>query len=318
MAPSVYFETAAHYFVSAHKRALPQGQKLLSLPTSLDKEMTINPNFRSLKRRGEHVINALKLWHEFGAQNQIPRFDLEVTEHTIQKRKSSSPFQTVFSHDLDAVVLELRAGVLSGEDAADRIEQLQARVDEKLIGRRPIPNHLPSHKNIYLGVVALAILGSPPSGVTVSDALIMDLASPVDCSDYIKISKSRLTSALNCLGLISPNEQYRIQDIINLLWKESQPDRDLKLGVDNNTKNSSETDLVELGLIKLALFGISLNQPVSRYCLPCSGSKPKYSEKSWTTKSKMKRTSGELVRHDAEECPLCRNVLVKCPHSVYM
>ena len=224
MAPSVYFETAAHYFVSAHKRALPQGQKLLSLPTSLDKEMTINPNFRSLKRRGEHVINALKLWHEFGAQNQIPRFDLEVTEHTIQKRKRSSPFQTVFSQDLDAVVLELRAGVLSGEDAADRIEQLQARVDEKLIGRRPIPNHLPSHKNIYLGVVALAILGSPPSGVTVSDgeietpftpvfimsfwtsltnvhshylsALIMDLASPVDCSDYIKISKSRVSLML--------------------------------------------------------------------------------------------------------------------------
>ena len=172
MAPSVYFETAAHYFVAAHKRALPQGQKLLSIPTSLDKEMIVNPNFRSLKRRGEHVINALKLWHEFGVQNQLPRFGVEAPEHRIQKRESSSPFQTVFAQDLDAVVLELREGVLSGEAAADRIEQLQARVDEKLIGRRPIPNHLPSHRNVYLGVVALAILGSPPSGVTVSDGEI--------------------------------------------------------------------------------------------------------------------------------------------------
>lgn len=76
-----------------------------------------------------------------------------------------------------------------------------------------------------------------------------------------------------------------------------------------------ETDLIELGLLKLALFGVSLNQP-SKFCLPCRN-KPVYSEESWTTKSKMKRTSGELVRHELDKCPLCQNV-ADCSHSVYI
>ena len=193
MAPSVFFENASHYFVSAHRRALPQGQKLLSLPTPLNKEVIINPNFRSLKRRGEHVINALRIWHEFGAKNRIPRFEVEASQHeTIDKREKNSPFQTVYSNDLDTIVRDLRAGTLSAASAADKIELLQRRIDEKLIGRRPIPNHLPSHRNVYVGIVALAILGSPPSGVTVSDAMVMDVAAPVDSSDFILISKSRV------------------------------------------------------------------------------------------------------------------------------
>lgn len=199
MAPSVFFETASHYYTSAHKRALPQGQKLLSLPVSLDREMIVNPNFRSLKRRGEHVVNALKLWHEFGAKNQIPRFEVDPSQHLKgRKSDSSSPFRTVYAQDLDMIVRDLRAGKLSTSSAADRIELLQTRVNDKLIGRRPIPNHLPSHKIVYMGAVALAIMGSPPSGVTVSDALIMDLAAPVESSDFIMISKSRV-SDYDCL-----------------------------------------------------------------------------------------------------------------------
>lgn len=195
MAPSVFFETASHYYTSAHKRALPQGQKLLSLPVPLSKEMIVNPNFRSLKRRGEHIINALKLWYEFGAKNQIPRSEVESSRRqTTRKNNSSSAFRTVYAQDLDTIVQDLRSGKLSTASAADRIELLQARVNEKLIGRRPIPNHLPSHKNVYLGVVALAILGSPPSGATVSDALVMDLAAPVESSDFILISKSRVSA----------------------------------------------------------------------------------------------------------------------------
>ena len=193
MAPSVFFETVSHYFVCAHRRGLPQGQKLLSLPTPLDKEMIVNPNFRSLKRRGECVINALRLWHEFGAKNKIPRFEEESLQHaTMHKRQNNSPFQTVYAQDLNTIVRDLRAGTLSAASAADKIELLQCRTDEKLIGRRPIPNHLPSHKNVYIGIVALAILGSPPSGVTVSDAMAMDVAAPVDSSDFILISKSRV------------------------------------------------------------------------------------------------------------------------------
>jgi hypothetical protein len=204
MPPSVFFDTCSHYYTSAHKRALPQGQKLLSLPTSLNKELIVNPNFRNLKRRGEHVVNALRLWHEFGAKNQIPRFEVEATKHlTMHKRDNNSPFRTVYAQDLDTIVHDLRTGRLSAASAADRIELLQCRVDEKLIGRRPIPNHLPSHKNVYLGIVALAVLGAAPSGVTASDALIMDLAAPVDSSDYILISRSRVSSFwLRCIVII--------------------------------------------------------------------------------------------------------------------
>lgn len=195
MAPSMFFETASHYYASAHKRSLPQGQKLLTLPTPLNKEMVINPNFRSLKRRGEQVVNALRLWHEFGAKNRIPKFEVGLSQHPrMLKCDSSSPFRTVYTQDLDIIVQDLRAGKLSTSSAADRIELLQTRINEKVIARRPIPNHLPSHKNVYVGIVALAILGSPPSGVTVSDALVMDLAAPVESSDFIMISKSRVGS----------------------------------------------------------------------------------------------------------------------------
>lgn len=194
MAPSIFFEASSHYFVSAHKRALPQGQKLLSLPTSLDKEMIVNPNFRSLKRRGEHIVIALKLWHEFGAKNPISMCEEEVKPPmTIKRRISSSPFRTVYAQDLDMIVEDLRSGTLTTSSAADRIELIQSRTDEKLIGRRPIPNHLPSHNKVYLGIIALAVLGSPPSGVTVSDALVMDLAAPIDSTDYILISKNRVS-----------------------------------------------------------------------------------------------------------------------------
>ena len=42
-------------------------------------------------------------------------------------------------------------------------------------------------------MVALATLGSGPSAVTVSDALIMGMEGPVDCTDRILISKARVS-----------------------------------------------------------------------------------------------------------------------------
>eukprot|EP00804_Cyclotella_cryptica_P016397 CCRYP_004655-RA/>CCRYP_004655-RA protein AED:0.00 eAED:0.00 QI:164/1/1/1/1/1/2/488/859 len=195
MAPSVFFATASHFFVSAHKRALPQGQKLLSLPTPLDKEIIVNPNFRSLKRRGEHLVNALRLWHEFGAKNKIPIVEVPPNNLTTVKNYGiPSPFKTLYAEDLDTLVEDLRSGSMTAATAADRLELLQRRVDEKLIGRRPIPNHLPSHKNVYLGILALVVLGSPPSAVTISDALIMDMVAPVDSNDLLLISKKRVST----------------------------------------------------------------------------------------------------------------------------
>lgn len=124
--------------------------------------------------------------------------------------------------------------------------------------------------------------------------------------------------ALDCLGLISSHDPIRIQDMIHLLWKEARLDNELTLEVDK-VNSQEDTDLIELGLLKLALFGVSLNQPtgLKKYCIPCLNPKPMYSETSWTTKGNMKRTSGELVRHDVEKCPLCQN-LEHCSHSVYI
>ena len=82
--------------------------------------------------------------------------------------------------------------------AAEQIESLRSRLDDKLIGRRPIPRTLPSHKNVYLGVVALAVLGSAPSAVTVSDANIMDMAPPIDCTDRMLVSRRRVSSVVCC------------------------------------------------------------------------------------------------------------------------
>lgn len=75
-------------------------------------------------------------------------------------------------------------------------------------------------------------------------------------------------------------------------------------------------DQIELGLLKLAMFGVAFNQPNTKFCLPCGkNSKPTYDEKSWVKTSKLRRTNGELVRHDAESCLLCKGVLAECPHG---
>ena len=189
--PSTFFEVASHYLVSAHRRELMPEQRILTVPTPLLQEMIVNPNFRMLKRRGEYVVDALKLWYEFGAKHSLcPRADDTCLEQS--SRKYPSVFTTVYSDHLVNVVKDLRSGKLDALSAANKIESLTGALDEKLIGRRPIPGTLPSHKNVYLGVVALAILGSAPSAVTVSDGNIMNLAIPVDSTDRLLISKNRV------------------------------------------------------------------------------------------------------------------------------
>mmetsp|Transcript_11047 Transcript_11047/g.24347 ORF Transcript_11047/g.24347 Transcript_11047/m.24347 type:complete len:334 (+) Transcript_11047:852-1853(+) len=322
--------------MSAHRRGLPPDLKLLTVPTPLERERVVNPNFRMIKRRGECVVNALRSWYEFGAKNLIPDnvVDVDGTNVVVDESKkddekkqqsSQSVFTTVYSADLNNVVNDLRSGKIDASSAADQIESLQKRLDEKLIGRRPIPSTLPTHKNVYLGIVALTILGSAPSAVTVSDANIMNMAAPVDSTDVILISKSRLIAALDGLGLLSKDMSPRVEDIIHLLWREARLDEDNELKPDIEHANGTDVesaiqheDEIELGLLKLALFGVALNQP-AKFCLPCFGgggsSKPKYDEQSWVKKSKLRRTAGELVRHDAANCLACRDVLLKCPYS---
>ncbi|KAL7551638.1 hypothetical protein ACHAWF_014820 [Thalassiosira exigua] len=342
LSPATYFETASSYFVGAHRRALPPGQKLLNLPVSLERERATNPNFRSLRRRGEHAVHALRLWYEHGARELIPCApeadangeggtaavvvpqvpglnDSSATRILYHSRMQYlKVFTTVYSADLDKVVRDLRDGKVAPAAAADRLASLTRRLDEPAIGRRPIPGTLQSHKNVYLGVVALAVLGSPPSAVAPSDANAMGLAPPVASTDRISISRSRLVAALDGLGLISGDESPKLRDVVALLWKEARRDGDLTLDVES----AEDDDALELGLLKLALFGVSYERP-SKFCLPCGGgfgggSKPRYDEASWTVKGKLRRTGGELIRHDAEACPLCRDAATadggRCPH----
>lgn len=65
LAPSVFFETASQYFVAHHKRNLPRGTKLITTPSPLERELLINPHFRSLIHRAEMFLHALQSWKQF-------------------------------------------------------------------------------------------------------------------------------------------------------------------------------------------------------------------------------------------------------------
>ena len=199
LSPSAFFTVASHYLVRAHRRALPPGQKLSTLPTTLEREIAVNPNYRMLKRRGEMLGNGLRVWYEFGAKTLIPDRE-EEDETTVMMEaprtsaaKNESVFTTVYSQDLDAIVSQLRNGTLTPAAAADRLSSLPTKLDETIIARRPIPSTLPSHKNVYLGVVALAILGSRPCAVTEGDARVMGMSEPVEGVDGLLISRGRVS-----------------------------------------------------------------------------------------------------------------------------
>ena len=199
----------------------------MTIPTPLDKELIVNPNFRTLKRRGEHLVNALLLWYEFGAENRVPAENRSMFTPT-NKRRKDSIFTTVYSDDLNTILQDLRSGKIDPVSAANQIEALESRLDENLIARRPIPSTLPSQKNVYLGILAMTVLGSAPAAVTLSDANIMHMAAPVESTDEVLISKSRLISALRQFGLLSSGGSVHLEDIIALLWDEARLDNKSK------------------------------------------------------------------------------------------
>jgi glyoxylase-like metal-dependent hydrolase (beta-lactamase superfamily II) len=238
LSPSTFFTIASHYLVSAHRRALPIDQRLLTIPTPLERELIVNPNYRMLRRRGECLIDALKLWYEFGAKGKsiidytttttnnnnncntddilvddeiVENDDVSILSSTEKKKRQqqqqqqsshnyptlpSSVFTTVYTTDLQTIVLDLRNGKIDAATAANELELLHTKLDDKLIGRRSIPRTLPSSKNVYLGIVAITMLGSAPSAMTVSDASIMNLVEPMDSTDRVLISKSRVSKSV--------------------------------------------------------------------------------------------------------------------------
>ena len=357
--PSVFFELASQFFVAGHRRNLPRSTRLLTVPSSMKKELKINPYFRSLKKRGELLITSLMIWYKHlhndkkskllnlngsgvdmkyltmpfsfsledsikaaGSLLSMKSASSENTWNVNHDDLNRSVFTTVYTSDLEDVIEGLRNGRIPAQSAASKLSKLSEKLEEPAVIRRPIPSTLPSDKKMYMGLLALATLGSAPSGMTNSDSQLMNLPSPVTCTDHLLISKKRLISVLFRLGLVGvggssdlpKNGVDEIVLIINLLWEEARLDHDLKFeeekrSLDYEVENAGdEDDLIELGALKLSLFSVAYHQPswFKKYCMPCNSTPPTI------TKSKMKRSGGELVKHDVAKCYMCANAL-GCP-----
>lgn len=345
--PSVFFEIASQYFIAGHRRNLPRSTRVLTVPSSMKKEFKINPYFRSLKKRGELVIVALSLWYKHlhdekkakFSKFQAPNFDAKYLsmpssfDDAIQTLKSQSSentwnvnqddfnrsvFTTVYTSDLDIIIEGLKNGRMPASSAATKLSKLSKNLEEPQVTRRPIPNTLLSGKKMYMGLLALAVLGSLPSGMTVSDSERMNLPYPVANTDRLMISKKRLISALFRLGLLDApsggsNGVDEIVLIINLLWEESRLENDdlhleeERKSFDYEVQLGDDGDLLELGALKLSLFGVAYNQPTwfKKYCMPCNSTPETIS------KSQLNRSGGELVKHDVTKCPICATL--GCP-----
>lgn len=357
MPPSYFFETASQYYIASHRRALPHSGKILSVPSVISRELYINPHFRSLKKRGEHLIRALRIWYRHFSKDKI-----EDVQQTVTLGSSSSAafvpklndsnktpstetewnlttdditrpvFTTVFSKDLDAVIEELGTGKITPEKAAKRLRTMQSSMEDNLIRRRPIPGTLPTDKSIYQGILALAILGSGPCAMTLADSEAMNLPVPMDRnSDRIRISKTRLLSVLNGLELLTAaNDGHKVIQMIELLWKDAAEYCDVVEWAEVNTNGASNVesfeiengmdrnipDEIELGILKWCIYGAKANQPswFTKFCMLTSDEirEPKEMPAHPVEALTVRRTNGELVRHDVLRCPLCRDA-AGCP-----
>jgi hydroxyacylglutathione hydrolase len=354
--PSVFFETVSQLYVALHRRSLPHTSgMLLSVPSPVTRELHINPHLRSLKLRGTVVINAIGLWNQnfaretvsenesvFGPYNPgiVPSTN---NKKSFQKSKATEQqwnvdaadvnrniFATVYAEDLEAIIQDLASGAVEPNVAAARLEEMKQRPKEPVIGRRPIPGTLPSDRMIYRGLLGLALLGSSPTAMTVTDSETMKLPPPiVTSSDRIRISKKRLIAILYWLGLLDedgPHGGKMVVAMIHQLWKETHGYSAKLAGFTKKSQDGLQQDStdveslpdsddeVELGALKWVLYGIpeQLSSPLSSFCMPCFRPASEPSQNHPAGKSGMKQHAGELVRHDIYSCPLC-NSAAGCP-----
>lgn len=301
MPPSVFFETASQYYIASHRRALPHNGKILSVPTVVSRELYVNPQYRSLKKRGEHIIRSLRMWYRHfckakidGAQQNLSLqspSSVAIASKLNDSNKTPSTetgwnlttadinrpiFTTVFSSDLEAVIEDLSANRITPQKAAKRLRTMQTSLEDNLIHRRPIPGTLPTNKSIYQGILALAILGSGPCAMTLGDSEAMNLPAPMDRnSDRIRISKTRLLSVLNALELLTPaNDGHKTIQMIELLWTDAseycedvgwaEVKSQIKMDESIEIENGLERivpDEIELGVLKWCTYGAEANQP---------------------------------------------------------
>lgn len=359
--PSVFFELASQLFIAGHRRHLPKSTRLLTVPTTLQRELVVNPYYRSMKKRGEHILTAISIWYKHGnrkgditsintSENTYLTMPLSRSGDSIYGPKQSSfkslssdtswnvthedlnksTFTTVYTSDLDEIISDIQSGRMDSGTAVNRLSKLTEELETPLVQRRPVPNTLHSEKKMYLGLLAMAVLGSPPSAMTASDGERMNIPAPVNASDFLMISKSRLISALFRLGLFrncfnsSDLEQNDLVQIINLLWDEARTEfQDLQVHSERSDLEvqKEDLDLLELGALKLVLYAVPYNKPpwFSKFCMPCDSREEETRAKKSVEKVKAmnvkKLSGGELVRHDIGKCKLCNDTL-GCPTCI--
>lgn len=340
--PATFFRTASQFYVTSHRKSIPQG-RILAVPSLLSFEIDINPNYRMLRKRCDDTVRAIQLWYRLFAHSVIPN-EGEGFVTSIVKKNNANPkrlatvessedvwnvtaddltkptFTAVYTADLDQLIHELDGGKMRPQQAMERLRQMRARPEQPVVKRRPIPGTLPSDKTMYNALLALAVIGCPPTAMTLKDSRLMNLPRPVSPANThkIKVSKSRVVAMMKFFGLIQDDVEGRdLTTMIDYLWRESA---DYGIADKEKTDMSDEElagDIMELGVLRWMLFGIEANQPAwfDRFCMPC-GSKPtpKRKQEHPIKGAKLRRTNGELVKHDALTCLLCRDV-TGCPLS---
>jgi hypothetical protein len=58
--PGDFFDTAAAWYVADHRK---ETARLLAVPSTIERELHVNPHFRSMRQRGTLILHALRLWH---------------------------------------------------------------------------------------------------------------------------------------------------------------------------------------------------------------------------------------------------------------
>jgi glyoxylase-like metal-dependent hydrolase (beta-lactamase superfamily II) len=334
--PEEFFETVSQMYVALHRRSLPHNSgKLLAIPSTINREVIISPNFRGMRRNAELVVRAVVFWHTHFCKNPVKEEELNSKASKLPngKQKKSTAhikteslpnqwnldfhdvgreiFTTVYTADLESVLDDLSSGKIKKQKAIKQLQELKWKLRDPVINRRAIPNALPSDKLIYQGVAALALLGSPPSAMSLTDSRKMNLAPPIDSnSDRILVSKKRLILVLERLGALGGDEQLAV-DMVKQLWIEasefmSPTGTDMEVA----SASSGERDKIELGVLKWVLYGIPANQPSwfsKACCMPCSSVPPPREFPGEHPAMSMKKKGGNLVAHDVFTCPLCRD-----------
>jgi glyoxylase-like metal-dependent hydrolase (beta-lactamase superfamily II) len=293
--PGDFFETAAAWYVADHRK---ETARLLAVPSTIARELKINPHFRSMQQRAIVILHALRLWHSKFAnatvhadrgpysplhqqshepQNALPpRTESKHNQWNVSVADVQRPiFTTLYSTDLEQVIHDLQANVMDAAMAAERLKTLSNRMNKPVVSRRPVPGTIPSGRAVYRGLLALVLLGSPPSALCASDAAKLNLEEPNDSdSETILIDKTRLIAVLHALGLLDDEDGKQFVAMIHQLWRETN---EYKYSVDTNGEqdevegNSHDSDHVKLGDLKWVLYGIPCRPSKSfeSWCLPC-------------------------------------------------